>query len=432
MQLTDLEIRRAKPAERDYKLNDGKGLYLHVTKAGSRIWRYRYRLDGVERLLTVGHYPKISLANARSARELARQKVKEGIDPSAAKQEAEQEAIANGEAPPKETFEQVAREWHAMRERTWGAVHATNVLDSLVKDVFPKIGVMAMDAITSRKILHEVCKPVEQRGAIETSHRIRQRISGIFQYAMAGDRAKEDPAATIGKALAPVIKRKLPAVKDMEPAREMLRRAEKTPSAALTKLAHRFLALVVLRPGPFLTTPWTELPEGIEDEAKPVWVVPAKRMKLGQEQKADDSFDFFIPLSTQAQECIRVIRTLSGTGKWVFPNHGKIHKPMSDAAINYLLNRAGYYGRHVPHGWRTTFSTLMNEREPRDFKLIDICLAHSGKGKVEGVYNRAAYIEHRRELMQIWANLLLEGMPPAESLLDGPHRHNKLRAEAPE
>jgi len=138
MRLTDDEIRRAEPRERDYKINDGKGLYLHVTTAGARIWRYRYKITGVERLLTVGHYPKISLADARSARELARQKVKEGIDPSAAKQEAKREAAAA--ADPAVWADRIAASVATYRKKRAEASKQAEVLaDMLARDLPPDL-----------------------------------------------------------------------------------------------------------------------------------------------------------------------------------------------------------------------------------------------------------------------------------------------------
>jgi integrase len=220
--------------------------------------------------------------------------------------------------------------------------------------------------------------------------------------------------------MAPLKKGRQPAVTDLEGAREILRRAESTPASPVTKLALRLLALTALRPGTLITTPWSEL-DNI-DPGEPVWVAPAERMKLRLHLKSDETRDHPIPLSWQALDAITTLHKLTGRGPLVFPNGRHAHKPMSENAIGYLLNRAGYHHRHVPHGWRATFSSIMNERFPADSRIIDLMLAHTPKDRVEGAYNRAAHLQRRRELAQIWADLLFEGLPPAEELLQGPRR----------
>jgi integrase len=215
-----------------------------------------------------------------------------------------------------------------------------------------------------------------------------------------------------------VVKGRQPAVTDLDDARTMLAKAEAEPAHAVTKLALRLLALTALRPGALIGTPWLEF-DNISDT---VWRIPAARMKLKKNQKTDESRDHFVPLPTQALDVIDVLRTLTGDGPLVFPNTRHGHKKMSENAIGYLLNRAGYHHKHVPHGWRSTFSTVMNERYPADRAVIDLMLAHTPDNKVEGAYNRAAYLKRRRELSQIWADLILKNAKPAASLLAGPRR----------
>jgi len=201
-------------------------------------------------------------------------------------------------------------------------------------------------------------------------------------------------------------------------ARKLLRDAEATPAHPVTKLALRLLALTVVRPGVLRGTPWTEFPEN----ADPIWRVPAERMKLKKQHKQDETREFWVPLSRQALEIIEVMRALTGRGPLVFPSARHAYRPMSENAIGYLLNRAGYHGKQVPHGWRSTFSTIMNERFVEDRAIVDLMLAHAPKDKVEGAYNRAAYMPRRVELAQIWADLLMEGMPAAAELKLGPQR----------
>jgi integrase len=180
----------------------------------------------------------------------------------------------------------------------------------------------------------------------------------------------------------------------------------------VTKLALRLLALTAVRPGEIRGAAWSEFEQ--PDGAEPVWRIPASRMKIKR--------DHLVPLSRQAVEVLRALRPLTGRGPLAFPNARFAHRPMSENAIGYLLNRAGYHSRHVPHGWRATFSTIMNERFPHDRHIIDLMLAHAPKDKTESAYNRAAHMGRRRELAQQWADLLLLGAADVSSLVAGPRR----------
>ncbi len=413
--LTDVQARKAKPGEKPYKLTDANGLFLYVTKAGGKIWRFKYGFGGKEKLLVIGPYPAIGLADARKARDDAKALLREGTDPGAVKRlDKLTGAIATAT-----TFESVAREWHELNKSAWTATHAADVLGSLERDVFPAIGATPIRDITAPVVL-ALLREVEQRPAIETARRIRQRISAVFVYAISSGRADNDPATVVKGAMAPLRKGRQPAITDLEAAREMLRKAEDEPAHPVTKLALRLLALTAVRPGTLATTPWSEWSN--LDPDNPIWRVPAERMKLRLHHKDDEARDHLVPLSRQAVEAIEAVRTLSGRGPLAFPNTRHAHRPMSENAMGYLLNRAGYHHKHVPHGWRSTFSTVMNERYPSDHRVIDLMLAHVPKDKVEGAYNRAAHLDRRRELGQAWADLILEGAKPTSELLDGPRR----------
>jgi integrase len=214
----------------------------------------------------------------------------------------------------------------------------------------------------------------------------------------------------------PVKKGRQPAITDLEQAREVLRHADATPASPVTKLALRLLALTALRPGTLITAPWAEL--GDLDTETPIWQVPAARMKLRLQYKDDDERDHLVPLSTQAIDVIKALRKLSGRTPYLFPNQRHAHRPASENAIGYLLNRAGYHHRHVPHGWRATFSTVMNERYKHDRHIIDLMLAHVPKNVVEGAYNRAEHLERRIELAQAWADLIMIDQTPIDDLLN--------------
>ena len=220
--------------------------------------------------------------------------------------------------------------------------------------------------------------------------------------------------------MAPLKKGRQPAVTDLEQVRAMIKAVDEQNAHPVTKLAFRLLALTAVRPGTLIGTPWAEWRE--IDEDNPVWQIPAERMKLKLQHKGDEARDHLVPLSSQAVDAIRALWTLSGKGPLAFPNVRHAHKQMSENAIGYLLNRAGYHQRHVPHGWRATFSTVMNEHYPADKPVIDLMLAHVPKDKVEGAYNRALHLKRRRELAQIWSDLIFEDAVPAAKLLIGPRR----------
>jgi integrase len=413
--LTDVQVRRAKPRERSFRLTDGGGLHLYITETGSKLWRMRYEYAGKEKLLSFGAYPKVALDEARRYRATAKEALDQGRDPSVIKKQRRFAFVADSA----NTFEAIAREWYGLQKPTWVPRHADDVLHSLERDVFPILGTMPIKEITPAMVLG-VLREIENRPAIETAHRVRQRMSAVFVYAIASGRAELDPAAMVQKALAPIRRGRQPAVTNLNEARDILRKAEAVPSHPVTKLALRFLALTVVRPGTLIAAPWSEF-AGL-DETEPVWHIPAARMKLRAHLKDDDRRDHLVPLPHQAVEVIDALKTLTGRGPLVFPNTRHAHRPLSENAIGYLLNRAGYHHRHVPHGWRATFSTIMNERYPADTRIVDLMLAHAPKDKVEAAYNRAAYLARRRELAEAWADLLLVDQAPLEKIVRLPRR----------
>lgn len=405
--MTDTAIRKAKPAGKGYKLADGGGLHVFVSPAGGKSWRWRYEFAGKEKLLTIGQYPVMGLADARAARDEARAALKQGRDPAIVKQQQRLvAAVQSGE-----TFEVIARAWHKVSLPRWSAVHGQDILEALERDVFPAIGASPIREVTVPQVL-AVVRAIEARGSKETARRNRQRIEAIFDFAIAEGKAVDNPGRTITGAMAPLQRARHPAITELVAAREILQRVEAQPGHPLTKLAHRLLALTAVRPGVILALPWAEMPKGAA-----VWTVPAARMKLSTQEKLKGERDHLVPLPKQALELIAAARQLSGLGPLVFPNYRNAHRPMTEGAIRTLLNKAGYRDRHVAHGWRATFSSIMNELYPADRQIIDLMLAHKLKDEVEAAYNRALHLKRRTELAQLWADLIAEGLQPAKNLL---------------
>jgi len=405
--LTDKQIRALAPRDKPYKVTDAQGLSLLVNPGGSKLWRYRYEVGGKEKMLALGAYPEVSLAQARDARDEARALHRQGRDPSMERQLKR----AAGDAAALDTFEAAARDWHGRMKDTWTPTHANDVLTSLETHVFPTLGKLPKGEITPPMVLN-VLRAIEARPAIETAHRVRQRISAIYVDAIAHGTATFDPAAQVKGALKPVQKGRQPAITDLAELREMMRRAEAFPAHPVSLLGLRLLALTALRPGELRHGEAGQLHDlGGEN---PRWEVPAERMKMKEEH--------WVPLSRQAVEALEVLMPLVARRQWLFPSERHPRRPMSENTLGYLLNRAGYHSRHVPHGFRASFSTIMNERHRADRAIIDLMLAHKPEGKVEAAYNRALHWARRRELAQEWADLLLEGFAPAASLLSVPRR----------
>lgn len=404
--LTDAQVRKAKPREKPFKLTDSNGLHLYVTPAGGRTWRYRYEIAGREKVLTIGAYPMISLAEARSVRDTARRALADGRDPAVLKRQ-QRLRIASGE----HAFEAVARDWHAkVKAPQVSARHAADILAALERDIFPEIGRAQVTEIEPPDALAAL-RRLEARGAIETAHRVRGWVSEIFVYAIASGIARSDPAAIVKGALLPVTRRgRQPAITDLGGLRDVLARGEAVPAYPQVRLALRLLALTAKRPGEVRAARVAEF-EDLDGEA-PLWVIPAERMKMKR--------DFIEPLSPAAAEVARLAIRLAGRGELLFPSPRRPAIPISENAIGYLLNRAGFHNRHVPHGFRASFSTILNEQFPERRDIIDFALAHAPKDKVEAAYNRALYLDERRALATDWAAMILEGLGGAETLLEGP------------
>lgn len=412
--LTDKQCKAAVATTMPIKLFDGNGLHLFVTPKGFKGWRMKYRIGRTEKQLTFGPYPEVSLREARDRRDEARALLRQGIDPGAAKR---------AQVAPRLTLRQFAERWMALQADAWKPKHARDVKHSLETEVFPKLGSLPIAEISPNQV-RELLEAIQARGAVETAHRTRARLSWIFRLAIASGEAQSDPAAAIAAVLKPIIKRKRPAVLKLEPARAVLSAIEAEPGFPETKLASRLLALTAARPGMIR---WAELMDfhGLDGD-EPIWHVPAAKMKLERAESEQDAFDFIIPLSRQAVATIAAARINAGRRRYLFPSMFRDSRPISENALNAAYRRNGFAGRHCPHGWRATFSTIMNERAidagtPGDRAVIDLMLAHQPQG-VEAAYNRAAYMKRRRELAQQWADLLMEGLPEPETLLAGRRR----------
>ena len=328
------------------------------------------------------------------------------------------------------TFELVAREWLADQEPLWVPANAFRVRSRLEKDIFPAVGQLAVTAIDGTTVLAAL-RAIEARGAIETAKRVKGYVVAILKRAHAEGRI---PAAVIhsveciGPALKPALPVvRLPALTTVAELLDLQRAVDRSTAGSVIKLASRLLALTVSRVGVLRQAVWSEF-EGIdwdnEEELSPgaIWRIPAQRMKLDMEDKFQSGFGHDVPLSRQAVDVLRAVRTLTGRFEYVFIQSRSWRDPVSDASLSSLYKRLGagrYKNRMVPHGWRTAFSTILNERaatlnRPGDRLLIDMALAHvpEGVSASEWAYNRARYLKPRSALYQAWADIITQGLPP--------------------
>lgn len=398
--LTDVQVRKIKPAEKPFKIADTGGLFLYVTPAGSKLWRMKFVKAGKEKLLSFGAYPDVTLIEARKKRDQARDQLRDGYDPTVQKKIKAVE-IATDE---QNTFEILAREWAHENRARWVKDHHNRVIRSLEIDAFPTLGAVPIREIKAPHVL-AIVRAVEKRGKMITARLIRQRMSAVFNYAMATGRADADPAGALKSILPPVKSRKQPAVTTVEDAKDVMAACERVPGNPISKLCLRFLALTATRPVETRGARWEEFEEL---DGYPIWRIPAERMKTRREH--------IVPMTRQAIEVLEAVREFVGERRFVFPGERHITEPVGESTLLTTLNRAGFYSRHVPHGWRSTFSTVMNDRYPLETHIIDAMLAHAPRNQVEARYNRAEYMERRRELAQTWADLLMDGAAPALSL----------------
>ena len=413
--LTDTACRKAIPGEKERKLFDERGLYLRITPAGSKSWCLKYRFGTKEKKLTLGSYPEVTLARARELRDQARRELAMDKDPSIERKKRKAVAVLES----LDTFEKIAIAWHTQRAKTLNERYATQILDRLRENVFPSIGSIPIRQITAPMVL-DVIRGVEKRGAHEMAHRVRLHMSDVFVWAISSGIAETDPAALIRKAVQPTDPKLRPALLKPAEVRSILPTTEAVGDPYwATLLSSRLLALTAARPGVVRLAERLEF-EDLAGEA-PIWRIPAAKMKLTRKKKRDSTYEFLVPLSVEAVETVKAAMQASPSPTLLFPGVGDRRKPISDSTLNKHYREANLRGRHVPHGWRASFSTIMNERaalagNPGDREIIDLMLAHMQEG-VEPIYNRAAYMPRRREIAQEWAAFLMAGLPPAYSLI---------------
>jgi len=395
--LTDTKIRTTKPGDKPVRLYDERGLYLEVTPNGGRWWRLKYRHEAKEKLLSMGTYPDTNLKVAREKRDQARALLAAGVDPSEARrsEKAAKSQVATN------SFEAVAREWHAtIHVPQVSTGHAARTLIRLEQDVFPRLGRVPIGEIKAPQLL-EAMRRIEARGAIETAHRALQACGQVFRYAIATGRAERDPTPDLRGALKPVLVRHMPAITDPQRVGELLRAIESYKGMPITRAALQLAPLVFVRPGELRKAEWGEF-----DLERAQWRIPAARMKRIKQEKLSGA-PHVVPLSRQALAIMRDLHPLTGHGRYVFPSPRTGERPMSDNAVLSALRRMGFPSDEMTgHGFRAMARTLLAERLAMDEAVIEAQLAHAVKDALGRAYNRTEYLDQRLKMLQTWADYL--------------------------
>lgn len=386
MKLNARQVSAARPKDKPYKLSDGGGLYLLVHPGGSRYWRVKYRFSGKEKLLSLGVYPEVPLADARAKRDEAKRLLAAGQDPGEVKQaekQAQRVAVTN-------SFEELAQEWHAHKREGWSKGYADDILEYLRKDVFPWIGRRAITDIKTTDML-SVLRKMEQRGVLDKLKKTRQACRQIFTYAVITGRAEQNPVTDLAGALKAPKQKHFPHL-TADQLGDFLRALSGYTGSRVTQYATRLLMLTGTRTVELRAAEWAEF-----DPDKALWQIPAARMKMRRPH--------IVPLSSQALALLEELKQLTGRGRFVFPGRNDAGKTMSEASINQVIKRIGYHGKATGHGFRHTMSTILHERG-YNTAWIETQLAHADKNTIRGVYNHAQYLEGRRAMLQWYADFL--------------------------
>jgi integrase len=389
MALFDTKIKGVKPSGKQIKLFDAGGLFLLVTPKGGKLWRFKYRFDRKEKLLALGAYPEITLAEARERRDKARKQLANDIDPGAVRK-----AMKEAETEETETFEVIAREWHTkFKTTTWTEGHALTIMSRLERDLFPWIGTRPINQIKAQELLI-LLRRVEARGALESAHRIRTIAGQVFRYAVATGRAERDPSGDLKGALPQPGEKHHAAITEPKEVAPLLRAIDGYQGHFVVKCALRLAPMFFVRPGELRNAEWEEV-----DLDEAVWNIPAHKMKMKQSH--------IVPLCKQAVQILTELKELTGASRYVFPSGRSFARPMSNNAILAALRRMGYdKDTMTGHGFRAMARTILDEVLQVRPDFIEHQLAHAVRDPNGRAYNRTAHLAERRKMMEKWADYL--------------------------
>lgn len=386
--LTEIKLRSIKPGEKIQRYYDTLGMYLEVTPIGGKYWRLKYRIDGKEKRAALGVWPDVSLKQAREKRDELRKQISAGISPSG--------RMTQGDGRPgkddHKNFKDVAESWRMNMGNVWADSHAETVKGRLELDAYPALGNLPISEITPQQVL-AMLRKIEDRQAFETAQRVLGICSQVFRYGVAIGAVSSDPCRDLRGALVPHTPTNLAAITAPKEVGALMLAIKDYKGSAVVRAALKFSALTFARPGEIRHAEWGEIDfEGLE------WRIPAEKMKARREHR--------VPLSRQASEVLEGLHPLTGSGRYVFPGPRK-GRPLSENGVTSALRRMGYTSEEMTaHGFRSMASTLLNELGEFRADVIEAQLAHKSGDSIRAVYNRAAYMDERRTLMQAWADYL--------------------------
>lgn len=394
--LTATQIKNTKPNEKDYKLFDGGGLFLLVTKRNTKLWRLKYKFDGKEKLLALGAYPEISLLKARELREQHKTELANGINPSATKK-VKQELQLQEENKHLNTFKYIALQRLNKIQDEISISHYKGTLRGFVNDTFPSIGDKDINEVTSKDIINILRKMME-RNVKNSTQKVYQQIGKTFKYAVAHGIADRNPCSDfdISEIVGKSTQQHYPTITDDKGIKNLLTSIKEYGGELSTRYALEMLAYTFVRPTNARLALWSEI-----NLKSKQWVIPAKKMKTKDE--------FIVPLSDTLIELLKDIQIYSGDSPYLFPSAKSKTTPLSDGALLGAIRRMGYTKEEfTPHGFRAMFSTITHEKSKFKYDVIETQLAHSVGNNVSQAYNRAKYLDERVELMQWWSDYLDE------------------------
>jgi len=384
MTLTDTAVRKAKAKGMAYRQSDGGGLYLWITPAGGKLWRWKYRFDGLEKLMSFGSYPDVSLSLARERHAEARKVLAAGIDPMA-QRKAEKTQAEN-------SFQSVSLRWLEHWRHGKSPRHVDYVKRRMETDILPSLGARPIAEIEAPELV-AMTKAIEKRGARDIAKRALETTGQVFRYAIAHGYAKRTPASEIRPRDILQSTRKVNYARiDARDLPGLLRSIEVYPGTHVTRLAIKLMAFTFVRTSELIGARWEEF-----DIEAARWSIPAERMKMRTPH--------IVPLAKQTLDVLDTLRTLTGESKWLFPGDRNAKKPMSNNTILKGLERMGYKGRMTGHGFRGLASTILHE-QGYEHEHIELQLAHAPRNAVSAAYNHALYLEPRAKMMQDWADFL--------------------------
>ncbi|MCJ1962069.1 tyrosine-type recombinase/integrase [Novosphingobium mangrovi (ex Hu et al. 2023)] len=389
MPLTDVAIRNAKPRSKPYKMGDAGGLFLLITPAGGKLWRVKFRVAGKEKLLSLGGWPELSLANARKERDKAREALAAGDDPARQKQQAKhlaKVAAAN-------SFGEIAQEFIDKRRREGMSASTAEKSEYYIKRMGPMIARMPIAEINAPDLL-AVLRRIEATGNYETARRVLQLAGRVFRYAVATARLTSDPSRDLRGALTAPQPKHYGAIIEAKRVGELLRAIDGYEGQSLTKFAMQLSAHVFVRPGELRHAEWNEI-----DLDGALWIIPAEKMKMRRAHQ--------VPLSRQSVALFRQLHAITGPVGYVFPSIRTRARPMSENTVNAGLRRLGFSGDEMTaHGFRAMASTLLNESGKWSPDAIERALAHGDADRVRAAYHRGAHWKERVEMAQWWSDHL--------------------------